>query len=326
MGPRTEHPIPVHRRREEGGLPVGDRALRRAVEGGGAIRVAAGCFARRVDWEGLRPVDRHLVRVLEATARARTQVVVSHVAAAAVWGIDLLGTWPEHVDVRIERSSGGRSSGIFRRRAWGLDGVATTAWNGHRVTTPAQTAIDLARMLSFTGGVVAADQALWRRRVGGALVDDDQLRETREQQTAARGDARVDRTLAFATPLSDSVRESQSRVVIAALGFPAPVLQHPVPLGDGTTAYPDFFFPDFAHAGEFDGAGKYLDPAMIRGRTPEEVLMAEKDRGDALRRRVRALSRWRVPALREPALLYDILVGDGLPSSRPRPRRGVVWR
>jgi hypothetical protein len=57
------------------------------------------------------------------------------------------------------------------------------------------------------------------------------------------------------------------------------------------------------------------------GRSADEVLMAEKDRADELRRQVRALSRWRTPALRSPRLLYDILTGDGLPSFRPRPGR-----
>jgi hypothetical protein len=326
MSARAEHPIAIHRRRERDSQPVNDRALRRAVDAGAVVRVVAGCYARRSDWEGLRPMDRHCVRVLEAAARTRGEVVIALFAAAAVWGIDILGPWPDRVDVRVDRASGGRSTGIFRRHAWGLDRVALLPWNGHWITTPAQTVIDLARVLSFTGAVVAADQALWARRDGGALMERGVLEATRENQPSARGEGRVDRMLGFASHLSDSVRESQSRVVIDALGFPSPILQHEFVLPHGGRARPDFYFEDADHAAEFDGTGKYLDPELTRGLTPEQAFLAEKDRADALRRCVRALSRWRTPALRRPALLYDILKGDGLPTSRPRPRVGVTWQ
>ncbi|MEN2738000.1 hypothetical protein ABCS02_09430 [Microbacterium sp. X-17] len=326
MNARTEHPIVVHRRREADAQPVNDRMLRCALQAGAVVRVAAGCYVRSDDWERLRPIDRHDVRVLEAADRARGEVVIALFAAAAVWGIDILGRWPGRVDVRVDRAGGGRSTGIFQRRAWGFDGVAVLPWRGHWITTPAQTVVDLARVLSFRSAVVVADQALWARRLGGPLTDRAVLMATREHQPAARGDAGVERMLRFSTHLSDSVRESQSRVVIDALGFPEPVLQDVFELPHRGTAKPDFFFEDFDHAAEFDGTGKYLDPELTRGLTPEQALLAEKDRGDALRRRVRALSRWRTPALRQPALLYDILTGDGLPTPRPRPRPGMVWQ
>ncbi|MGF6821513.1 hypothetical protein M2317_000399 [Microbacterium sp. ZKA21] len=68
-----------------------------------------------------------------------------------------------------------------------------------------------------------------------------------------------------------------------------------------------------------DGVGKYLDPALLNGRSPEAALIAEKDRADAMRRVVTRASRWRVPALDDPRQLYDILTADGLRSSRSRP-------
>ncbi|GAA5084233.1 hypothetical protein GCM10025760_01870 [Microbacterium yannicii] len=110
-------------------------------------------------------------------------------------------------------------------------------------------------------------------------------------------------------------------MLIALLGFPEPQLQARFTLADGREAFSDFFWPDHRHIGEFDGAGKYRDPGLLKGRTPEEVLLAEKDREDELRRQVTAFSRWRLPALRSPRMLYDILQGAGLPTSRPRPGR-----
>jgi len=143
----------------------------------------------------------------------------------------------------------------------------------------------------------------------------------RARIVTGRGSARAPRAADFATSLADSVRESQSRVLIALLGFPEPELQARFVLADGREAFTDFFWREHRHIGEFDGAGKYRDPALLKGRTPEEVLLAEKDREDELRRQVTAFSRWRLPALRSPRMLYDILHGAGLPASRPRPGR-----
>ncbi len=67
-------------------------------------------------------------------------------------------------------------------------------------------------------------------------------------------------------------------MLIEALGFPPPILQHPIPLASGRRAFLDFYFAEFDHGGEFDGVGKYLDPSLRNERTAEEALIAEKDR------------------------------------------------
>lgn len=324
MQPQMEHPIPVHRRRERRAEPVNDRHLQRSVRSGRFRRVAAGSYVESSDWKRLTPIQRHLVRVLEITDRARGSVVLTHSAAAAIWDIDRIGAWPALVDVRIARSTGGRSSGGIRRRALGFEGVELVEWRGHLVTSPAQTAVDLASEGSFTAGVVAADQALWARRNGGALTAAEHLRMVFEGQSR-RGLAKVPCMLDFATELSDSVRESEARVLIDRLGFPAPVLQREFLVPGGRRVRSDFYFEPFDHVGEFDGTGKYFDPELLAGRTPEQALLEEKDRADALRRQVSALSRWRTPAHRDPSLLYDILTADGLRARRPRPRAGARW-
>lgn len=325
MQPREEIAIPVHRRRERDGMPVNERRRRSAVSDGRLTRIVAGSYAPTAAWESLRPIDRHHLRVVEAVDRARSSLVVSHFAAASVWGIDMIGRWPGTVDVLVPRTSGGRSSGTFRRRTTSADDAATVPWRGHEVTTPAQTVLDIARISGFTAGVVACDQALWQRRPGGALATSEELDELLSGRAPRRGHARARAAVEFATSSSDSVRESQSRVLIARLGFPAPELQRRFVLPSGRVAFSDFWWPAYAHAGEFDGVGKYVDPELLRGRAPEEALLDEKDRGDELCRVVRRLSRWRVPALTDPRRLYDILAGDGLPTSRPRPPRGLVF-
>lgn len=310
----------VFRRRENDGEPINDRRLRRRLDDGEIVRIAPGSFTTRQDWELLTPIARHAQRVWETAARARSHLVFSHHAAAALHGMDTIGPWPARIDVSADLASGGRSSGATRRHGRRLPEVDAVPWQQHSVTTPLQTAVDLMASARFLEGVVAADQALWARRVDGPLVEPSALLD-RAHSVVGRGSARAARAADFSTSLADSVRESQSRVLIAAMGFPEPELQARFVLSDGRDAFTDFFWRAQRHVGEFDGAGKYLDPALRQGRTPEQVVLAEKDREDDLRRQVSAVSRWRMPALRSPRALYDILHGAGLPASRPRPAR-----
>jgi hypothetical protein len=325
MQPRPEPAATIHRRRERDGLPVNDRRLRQELDAGRFVRIAPGSFVPRESWRALSRIDRHHLSVVEALERTRGPVVVSHHAAAAVWGIDMIGAWPDQIDTVVAGRGGGRSSGRFRRRAIGADDTETVSWRGHELTTPAQTALDLARIGSGTAGVVALDQALWARRDGGALTTADEVHALLDRNAPRRGDARTARALDFATELSDSVRESHSRVLMHRLGFPPPVLQQEFVLPGGKIARTDFWWEEGRQVGEFDGVGKYIDPALRAGRSAEQVLIDEKDRGDALRRMVRAVSRWRTPDLRDPRRLWDILTNDGLRSTRPRPPRGLLW-
>ncbi len=317
---RTEYPAVVFRRRDQDAERIDDRRMRSEISDGTYTRIVAGSYVLSKEWTQLTAMDQHLARVFEVVDRARGPLVITHASAAAVHGIDRLGAWPSSVDVRIPRSSGGRSSGAVRRLALGFDGVDLEQWRGHLITTPAQTALDLAAASGFTDAVVALDQALWARRDGGALTDIDRLRQVRETNRR-RGMRRAAAPFDFSTHLSDSVRESEGRVLIHRLGFPAPVLQKEFILPGGRRAFSDYYFEDFDHVGEFDGTGKYFDPDILRGRTPRQALLEEKDREDALRRMVSAMSRWRTPAHRDPGQLYDILVADGLPSRYPRPVR-----
>ncbi|MGF2948438.1 hypothetical protein [Microbacterium alcoholitolerans] len=301
------------------------RKLRRAIESERVHRVGPGAFVRTAEWQKLSRIDRHRLKVIEAADRMRRPAVISHFAAASVHRMDILGAWPERIDVRVSASSGGRSSGLIRRHSIGIDDVDAVAWRDHLITTPAQTAIDIVAVTDHLQGVVVLDQALWANRPGGPLASIEELRALLEKRASPKGRARIEHALSDATALSDSVRETQSRVWIRRLGFPRPILQKPFALPHGT-ARTDFYFPDHDHIGEFDGVGKYLDPALLDGRTPEQALIEEKDRADALARLVRRVSRWRTPALRRPRELYDILTADGLPSTQPPPPRSLYLR
>lgn len=306
-------------RRAESPDPLDDRRLRRALESRSLARVAPGVFALADGWSALSAMDRHRVRVHESARSRRTEVVFSHFAAAALWGIDVLGPWPDRVDVTVPAHGGGRSSGIVRRRTRDTTSLETVPFGRHRVTTPAQTALDLARSERFAPAVAAVDQALWRNRPEGPLVTRGQLLHRLAADAGRRGDARAARAIDFAEDLAANVRESQSRVVVAGLGFPRPRLQERRVLASGRVVYADLYFPEHDHWCEIDGRAKYRDPVYLAGRTPAQAVIDEKNRENEIRREVRAFSRWEPRDAEHPARIWDILTRAGLPSRLPRP-------
>lgn len=306
-------------RRSDAVDPVDDRRLRRAVAEGRWIRVTAGAYVRRPVWDSFTPIERHRLRVQEVGRRLAPGAVVSHFAAAAVWGIDVLGDWPVAVDVTIARARGGRSGGAVRRRAWGLDHTETVPFGRLAITTPRQTAIDLTRLLPAVRAAGAADQAISTVRSGGPLTTRAGILELLDAAPARRGDARARRALLDAETATANVRESQARVVLAQLGFPASRPQEERMLRSGRHVFGDRYFPEFDHWLEIDGRGKYLSPEFGHGRDAAAIVIDEKNRENEIRREVRGFSRIEATDLDRPQRVWDILTGDGLPTSRQRP-------
>ena len=108
-----------------------------------------------------------------------------------------------------------------------------------------------------------------------------------------KGGARAVRHLQLADPRSGSAGESLSRGQMAVLGVPMPDLQVRLPrIDERGEDIVDFDWPELETFGEFDGEGKYFDPELAGGRTPQEVLREEKMREDRVRRHRRHGVRW----------------------------------
>ena len=309
----------IIRRREQILLGTNDAALRKFTHDGGLVRIGHGSYARTSTWKKLDPQEQHRLKVLEAAERARGTVVYSHYAAAALWGIRILGTWPDRIDVTTDQATGGRSSGTVRRHTRSLTDVEIAELDGLLLTSPAQTAVDLARTMRFADGVVVMDSALRLGRKPAPLTTRDAIARVIEGVTGQSGYRRARAAAQFASGHSGSTAESHSRVLIHLLGFPQPVLQQLFILPSGRKAFPDFYWRDFDHAGECDGRSKYTDPQFLRGRTAEQAVIEEKNRENELRQVVGRLSRWEPRELYPPRKLYDRLTFDGLPSTKPRP-------
>lgn len=160
--------------------------------------------------------------------------------------------------------------------------------------------------------VCVADAAL---RAG---VSREDLRAEAEARPGP-GRARARRVVEFADAKAETSLESWSRATIEELGFPRPVLQHPIPTPHGIR-YLDLAWPQIGAGAEADGLWKYGAIAEAEGRTGLEAFRAEKQREADIRPHLRAFTRWGVDELRHPEKLRRHLLSLGLrplPSYRP---------
>ena len=283
-------------------LAGGDvRSLQREAERGTLHRLRRGAYVDAEAWRVADSRARALLHLRAYAATARVPPIFTHESAAVVHDLPLLSIQPALLHVAASSDSGGRPrDGVRRHRA------NTIAWeevDGLHITPVERTVIDLAELLPFRDAVVAADAAL-RRGFTRRHLDDSAA------ESNPKGTRRVQRVIDFASPLSESVGESVSRVAIHELGFPAPVLQHPFWDRSGPIGRVDFWWPERQLIGEFDGRIKYLGNL---GGPPQEVVWHEKRREDRLRALGPGVARWVWHDLEHPESLAALLSSAGLP-------------
>jgi hypothetical protein len=162
-----------------------------------------------------------------------------------------------------------------------------TLIGGLAVTDVTRTVVDVARSVEFESAVVAADRALRSRRTSR-----EQLRECLDRMGPVPGSRVAARVIAFADPLSESVGESRSRVLIHRLALPVPDLQVRVLRADRSeVGRCDFGWEEHRTVGEFDGRIKY--GRLLRpGQAPGDAVFEEKRREDELRDHRWEVARW----------------------------------
>jgi len=294
-----------------------DLRLRRRAERGALHRVARGAFVPTGVWGSLDDGQRYAVRVRSAALARRSGAVLSHQSAAVLWGLPILSSWPAEVHFLTERAAGGRSDPGIRKHALGITAADVILLDGLLVTTLERTVVDLAATMDLKSAVAIVDRALFvdpfaRMR---PLTTRSRLLETWERMLPFRGSVRARAIIEFGSGLSGSPLESGSRVNIALSGFPAPELQHPFDI-DGHTVRSDFYWLGHDCIGEADGRGKYFDERLLAGLTIEEVIFAEKQREDELRRQVRGFTRWDAAVGLSQQRLRSRLLQLGLPTGR----------
>jgi predicted transcriptional regulator of viral defense system len=258
--------------RGAGITPARFRSLTRS---GALVRVRRGVYATRaaVESAGADPRQGHALRVAAARAAVGRHAVASHQSAALLHGIDLLRDPADGV-VWLTRPpgqySGLRLEGIHLRSAR-LPEQHVTTLLGVRVTTATRTVVDLARSLTFMEGVVAVDSAL---RLGRTT----EVGLARILRSCARwpGADQARRAVDFGNADAGSVLESCARVVFAAAGLPAPVLQAAIATADAEfIGRVDFCWPAYRVIAEADGMAKYDDPSRARAQIVRDIRLRD---------------------------------------------------
>jgi hypothetical protein len=300
-----------------------DVRVRRRAERGALHRVSRGAYVPAGIWGSLDEGQRYAVRVRSAALARRGGAVVSHQSAAVLWGLPLLSRWPAEVHFLTERATGGRSDPGIRKHALGITAADVTLLDGILLTTLERTVVDMAATVDLKSAVAIVDRALLMDPFGRVqpLTTRARLLETWERMLPFRGSVRARAIIEFGSGLSGSPLESGSRVNIALNGFPIPELQYPFDI-DGRTVRTDFYWLGHDCIGEADGRGKYFDERLLVGLSIEEVIFAEKQREDALRRQVRGFTRWDAAVGLSQQRLRSRLLQSGLPSGRPWLLRG----
>jgi hypothetical protein len=286
----------------------GERAaLYRGAARGVFTKVHPGVYLRAEDWQTLDFDGRHIAR-MHAIELVRPGTVFSHVSAAILWGLPVVGGDLAVPHCVIAATQGGRSmNGLHRHAIDQPFAVRTIA--GLRVTAPADTVVQIAAAYPPEVSVPALDAAL---AMPSLSIHHAALAELAASIPRSSGSTRCAWAIEFADARSGSPGESLSRVGFHRLGLPRPVLQQRFDDGSGLIGFVDFWWPDCRVIGEFDGLGKYLRHEFTEGRPVADVVLEEKRRENRLRALDTRVARWDWAIARDRSALRRRLSEAGL--------------
>jgi len=200
----------------------------------------------------------------------------SHDTAMTVLGLPSLpGRAPTlHItrpDLRATRLEAG-----VHHHAASLPGDHVVTLDGLRVTSPARTALDVARTVDDDAGIVAMDAVLRRG------IPRSELLAVHTYCRAWDGARRAGRLLPLADGRAESAGESLLRLRVVSRGLPPPDVQLVIVHG-AFVARSDLGWRDRRTLLEFDGRIKYGVPDGTSAAAAGEIVWQEKRREDRLR-------------------------------------------
>lgn len=291
-----------------------------AIRSGELERVRRGVYVRRERRQqhgSAAELDaRRYLALVRASAYALERPVYTSYSAAALMGLPIVGRWPDSVYVMSRDGHGSRRRGVV---AVARTHEPVVVRVGQLNATSVEfTLVQLSRHASLAAALVTTDAALRVSRVAHAppRTTPALLAAERERLAPFPGSRRTDAVLRRAVTEADTPIETVSRLVIEELGFAPPRLQHQLWLDElERTAYLDFHWPGVEVAGEADGRGKYLGD---HGDASLGAVIAEKEREDAIRARMRGFARWNWAEMWQREPLRAKLVRAGVPIERRR--------
>ena len=170
------------------------------------------------------------------------QAVTCMGTAATLYGFDTENTTAIHVldpGVRMRPTVGLM---VHQRTGAPLQWIA-----GRLATTPAWTAVEVARQLRRPRALATLDAALGSMRCTRAEIQNAIV-----EQRGRRGIVAVRELLPFADGRAESAMESEARLLIIDHGLPLPELQYPILGCDGELWRVDFAWPAARLAAEYE--------------------------------------------------------------------------
>lgn len=273
-----------------------DREISSRVAAKQLIRLRPGRYVEASAWKELWAEGRHLLQVLAVHRNSDAPGPVFWGPSAAVLhGLPLYRLAPQKVHTVILGERHGRSRARVMWHNVGITDADIVEIDGIRCTSMDRTVLDLACSSHPEAGLACADAAMRRETVTGHVQDEAQAGEWRDrmldraERLHTRGIREARRLIEFTDGRAQLPGESVSRLQLHRLGYRHYELQVHIVGPDGENYWLDFGFPRSHAYGEFDGQGKYLDPALRGQLSAEEVVLAEKKREDA----VRGVTGWR---------------------------------
>lgn len=247
------------------------RARQRDADRGLLHRIRPGVYVDRTVWASANP-EQQLRWKARGPGLQRPETVFAGSTAAVLHGLPMLWPLPDRPEIVQPRARRTASTTQAIHRST-LAPPEPVLLDGVAVTSIARTVVDLAGLLSFRRALVPLDAAL---RAGAGRVDLLEELERARPQAVQRAACAI----SWADGDAATAGESASRATLLELGYPLPRLQVPIP---GTAYDVDLGLLEHGWLFEFDGHAKYQRAEFLRGRTPAEVVIAEKRREDEIR-------------------------------------------
>jgi hypothetical protein len=266
------------------------------------VSIRRGVYADGVRYAELAALERHRVDTQAALLRLASPTALSHETAAVWMGMPMLRPSLGTIHVtRPELPASHVHAGIHHHPG-SLPDQHVTVIGKTRTTSPARTAVDIARRVDFARGLAVADSCL-RSGVSRQALQD--VMAFCASWPGARG---ASRAVSWADGRADNPGESYSRAVLIEQGLPPSDIQFPVRDDHGLAGLADFVWIDRWTLGEFDGRLKYLPNAGADVEAGAQVLWLEKQREDRLRAAGFEVVRWTWQELQRPAELTARIV------------------
>lgn len=212
----------------------------------------------RVPWGA----DQELADILRPLCDSTPLAAISFGSAARLWGIPLPYMFQQELTVHVTRpraATAPRRKGVTGHKM-SLLPEEVTEISGVKVTTPARTWLDLARILELDALVAAGDAVVNAQHRSfhaprAALASIADLQRIVRHHPRSRGLVNARFALDLIRVGADSPPETRLRLAMVRAGLPEPTLRYVIV--DETmddVAWPDHAFPEYRVAVQYDGA------------------------------------------------------------------------